>query len=167
MRSSSLLLLLLLATTFLDGIVGQELATVAIGTFLLELTIQTPQRSLLLLRRSSHHPDNNNNPNTNDTDSTRHLASASTDSLIQKTAERHLSKVYSERFRDASQVLLTVVTANDDGGGELLREKVFVVVFGIRFRRGGWYVWIWYDAWFGHEVYNVTVSPRQWNRKAG
>ncbi|KAL7489423.1 hypothetical protein ACHAW6_015017 [Cyclotella cf. meneghiniana] len=71
-----------------------KLSTVAISTFLLELTIQRrPDRKLRGSRRLS--------------------ASSSADELIQSTAERHLAAVYGDLLVEPSQVLLTVVTADD------------------------------------------------------
>jgi len=91
-----------LLLTVLRHSAAQELVTVAISTFLLELTIQSRSRRDLL-RGSSH----------------RHLLQ-SADELIQSTAEQHLTRVYGELFRDPAQVLLTVVTTdsnnNEDGG---------------------------------------------------
>ena len=137
MKSSLLTALSSLLLLLLEGIAGQELATVAISTFLLELTIQNPpSRSRLLSLRDggaySHDGNGNTNHVSNNSNgiinshhtanyANRKLATVSTDALIQSTAERHLSKVYSEVFRDVSQVLLTVVTTNDDTdemGGE-------------------------------------------------
>ena len=127
---SSLLTALSSLLLLLEGIAGQELATVAISTFLLELTIQNPpSRSRLLSLGDNNgninHDSNNSNGMINShhtaDSANRQLATVSTDALIQSTAERHLSKVYSEVFRDVSQVLLTVVTTNDDTdemGGE-------------------------------------------------
>eukprot|EP00956_Cyclotella_meneghiniana_P022020 scaffold40901_cov33-Cyclotella_meneghiniana.AAC.1 len=134
---SSLLTALSSLLLLLEGIAGQELATVAISTFLLELTIQNPpSRSRLLSlgdnngsinHESSSNGVINNNHHTADS-ANRKLVTISTDALIQSTAERHLSKVYSEVFRDVSQVLLTVVTTNDDTdekGGELKQRMCF------------------------------------------
>eukprot|EP00956_Cyclotella_meneghiniana_P022019 scaffold40900_cov79-Cyclotella_meneghiniana.AAC.1 len=121
MKSSLLTALSSLLLLLLEGIAGQELATVAISTFLLELTIQIPpsrSRLLSLGNGSINHDSNNSNGiiNSHHTadSANRQLVTVSTDALIQSTAERHLSKVYSEVFRDVSQVLLTVVTTHDD-----------------------------------------------------
>eukprot|EP00804_Cyclotella_cryptica_P027335 CCRYP_016206-RC/>CCRYP_016206-RC protein AED:0.23 eAED:0.27 QI:0/0/0/1/0/0/2/0/822 len=95
-----LLLLLSLASCHASRSVGPaavddersltKLSTVAISTFLLELTIQRrPDRKLRRLSSSS-----------------------SADDLLQSTAERHLAKIYGELLAQPSQVLLTVVTTD-------------------------------------------------------
>jgi hypothetical protein len=100
------------ATTILTSSRALErLSTIAISTFLLELTIQ----------RTSSKTNNNN---------LRQQQSVSVDDLIQSVAENHLAVVYSNAFKGVpppSQVLLTVVTSDNQAssgtGGYYIRSS--------------------------------------------
>jgi len=85
---------------------NEQLSTIAISTFLLELTIQ----------REPFRRGNIRN---------RRLSDESVDDLLQTLAERHLSSVYSNAFDDVpdpSQVLLTVVTTTEDDNDDDEKE---------------------------------------------